>query len=228
MPGLHSPRSTIYATPSQRGPGRRATNVIFEKLHDFLPPNHHRRRRPQKTLTSKHPACSQAAHPEVHHPEVHPITTPAMLHTQSPSSPGEYNRRSSVASTIFYSAASKLRFSSSQRPRRLSSSSDDSVIARSMKGFRFPSIVDDKMRPLHRIGQAPIPNELPPVFIPNGDGLTAGFTYHSDSRSSVERARSRKWGEWRCKMKRMPGRVGRKMKRVGRQLRRSIKDGFRF
>jgi hypothetical protein len=228
MPGLHSPRPNISATPSQRGPGRRDANVIFEKLHDFLPPNHHQRRKPQKTHTSKHPARSQAAHPDVHHPDVHPIITPAMLHVQSPPSPSEYNRRSSLASTIFFSAASKLRLSSSRSPRRLSSSSDDSVIARSMKGFRFPSVVDDKTGPFHRIGQAPILGELPPVFIPNGDGLTAGFTYHSDSRSSVEKARSRRWGEWRCKMKRMPGRIGRKMKRVGRQLRRSIKDGFRL
>ncbi|KAK0746449.1 hypothetical protein B0T18DRAFT_429414 [Schizothecium vesticola] len=216
-------RKTTKNISHNRGPGRRDTNVIFEKLHDFLPPNHHQRRKPRKTHTSKHLARSQAAHPEVH-----PIITPAMLHVQSPSSPGEYNRRSSLASTIFFSATSKLHFSSSRSPRRLSSSSDNSVIARSMKGFRFPSVVDDRTKPLHRIGQAPNLNELPPVFIPNGDGLMAGFTYHSDSRSSVEKARSRRWGEWRCKMKNMPGRVGRKMKRVGRQLRRSIKDGFRF
>lgn len=222
MLGFHSPRSNISTTSFPRGPGRRDTNVIFEKLHDLLPPNHHQHRKPKKTPTSKHLARSQAAHPETD-----PITTPTMFPIQPPSSPDDRSR-TSRASTIFFSAVSKLRFSSSPRSprRRGSSSSDDSVIPRSMKGFRFPSVVDDKTRPLHRVGQPPALTEYPPVFIPNGDGLIAGFTLRSDSRSSQEKARWGKWADWRFKMRRMPGRVGRRMKSVGRKVRRGIKGKF--
>lgn len=221
MLGFHSPRSNTSTAPFPRGPGRRDTNVIFEKLHDLLPPNHHQRRNPKKTPTSKHQARPQAAHPE---PD--PIITPTMFPAQSPSSPDDHGR-TSRASTIFFSAVSKLRFGSPRSPRRRgSSSSDDSVIPRSMKGFRFPSVVDDKTRPLHRVGQPPALTELPPVFIPNGDGLMAGFTLHSDSRSSLEKARWGRWADWRFKMRRMPGRVGRRMRSVGRKVRRGIKGRF--
>lgn len=217
MLGFHSPRPNISTTSFPRGRVRRDTNIIFEKLHDLLPPNHHQRRKPKKTLTSKHLAHSQAAHPKA---------GPIMFSAQSPSSPDDRSR-TSRASTIFFSAASKMRFSPRSPRRRAPSSSDDSVIPRSTKSFRFPSAVDDKTRPLHRVGQPPALTELPPVFIPNGDGLIAGFTLRTDSRSSLEKARWGKWADWRFKMRRMPGRVGRRMRSVGRKVRRGIKSKFR-
>lgn len=213
MLGFHAPRSNISTTSFPRGPVRRDTNIIFEKLHDLLPPNHHQRRKP----TSKHLAHSQAAHPKA---------GPIMFPAQSPSSPDDRSR-TSRASTIFFSAASKLRFSPRSPRRRGSSSSDDSVIPRSTKSFRFPSAVDDKTRPLHRVGQPPALTEYPPVFIPNGDGLIAGFTLRTDSRSSLEKARWGRWADWRFKMRRMPGRVGRRMRSLGRKVGREMKARLR-